>query len=295
MNMDSADPRMARWASILKEFDAWRTNPSAANAPSANSIAIRVDELMRDTLGIVPEDPRIIEARCILELADEFKSKYGSAGTFAAAGHLFGLTNEWLVETAYVAAARHRFFAIIRDTDYDAPLDEGLTDHLISEGATGLLRGEARYHEDVTTGLLGPSIARLFKEDALNQSKGDDSLIRRKIPARNRQNRLSTLLDMGRGLSIVRAHYDAGFNAISWLKAHEILIPNIPAETRRGWNKKVDRKLREIAHTAGGKAVRQSPLDEDENAITTYVQRYTAEEFRAGLSAISKAGSEKAE
>jgi hypothetical protein len=293
MSTDSTDPRVASWASFFKEFDAWRADPSSPDTPNANDIAIRVAELTRDTIGVLDDDPRIIEARCILKLADEFKTKYGTAGTFAAAGDLIGLMSDWLLGAGYVDAARHRFYASVRDTDYDAPLDSKRTDQMVAAGAAGLLRGEAQYHEDVTTAVLGASIARLYKDDALFQSKGDASLIARKIPGR-RQNRLSVLLDMGRGLSILRGHYDAECNASSWLKAHQILIPNVPDETRRCWNKEVDPKLRELARRAGRNAARKSPLDEEEYAMETQIRRHTPEQFREGLAAISKAGSEKA-
>jgi hypothetical protein len=270
-----------------------RADPSASDAPSTNIIAIQVSELMRDTLGILPEDPRIVEARAILELAHEFKAKYGSPGTFAAAGDLIALVNEWHQGIGSVNAVRHRFYSSVRNMNYDDPLDDKLTAQMIAAGSIGLLRGEAQYHEDVTTGFLGAPIARLFKEDSLFRSKGDDSLIARKIPRRNRQNRLSKLLEVGRGLSILRAHYDARRHGRSWLKSHQILLPGIGDETRRGWNKDVDRELRKIARMAGSKAAEQEPLNGDEQAIEAQVLRYTPDQFREGLASLTAAGGEK--
>jgi hypothetical protein len=98
---------------------------------------------------------------------------------------------------------------------------------------------------------------------------------------------------MGRGLSILRAHYDARRHGRSWLKSHQILIPNIGDETRRAWNKGVDGGLRKIARTAGSKAAEQKALNGGEQAIEAQVLRFTPDQFREGLASLAAAGGAK--
>jgi hypothetical protein len=293
MTITGSDPRLERWAAFFGILDTWRAKPDAPDAPSANEIAILLSETIRETVGIVDDDPRIVQARHLLALGDEFDAKYGKPGTFNSARMLIDRGNDWLQGVCYPLAVQHRFYAsLLAAEDLDAPLHKLTPDEVMAAGEVALFRGETQFHEDVTVGILGP-VGRLFKEDAQLQSLGDASIIGLRVPERNRQNRVSTVVDRGRRRSILRAHYDGARDNVSWLKAHERLIPNIPEDTRRRWNKETNRELRDIASEAGYKASRQLPLDEREKAIERHVLHDTPEQFREGLAKITAAGMKK--
>ena len=97
----------------------------------------------------------------------------------------------------------------------DMPTDDMIVDSY-AEGAAGFLGGEAAIHNFVTSLLLPPALGQLFHDDALHQSKGDESLIGRKVQGLKRQNKSGTLLEDIRGLSILRAHYEGGRDNRGW-------------------------------------------------------------------------------
>jgi hypothetical protein len=293
MTISRSDPRLERWAAFFGILDSWRAKPDAPDAPSANEIAILLSETIRETVGIVDDDPRIVQARHLLGLGDEFNAKYGKRGTFNSARMLIDYCIDWLQSVFCPLAVQHRFYAsLLAVEDLDAPLHKLKPDEVTAAGAAALFRGESQFHEDVTVGILG-LVGRLFKEDAQLQSLGDTSVIGLSVPERNRQNRLSTILDKSLKRSILRAHYDGARDSVSWPKAHERLIPNIPEDTRKRWNKQTNRELRDIASQAGYKVSRQLPLDEREKAMERHVLCYTPEQFRQEFAKTTRAGMKK--
>lgn len=230
-------------------------------------------------------DPIMARFHSLVPMAWEFLQKRGQPGTHARAVELVEWSLAALREIGVHQAVLHLFYAAARNvpSEMDIPTQDMIAG-LDAEGAAGFLRGEAAVHGVVTSGLLQPSLGELFRDDALFQSKGEDSIIGVRVQERKRQNRLGSLVDNFRARSVLRAHYDAGRDNCGWEAAHRRLFSGAAAAaTLPDWNRLTDQHLRELARSAGIKAGRQQPLNEQEQAMEAHVLRYTTEEIANAL------------
>jgi hypothetical protein len=279
------DPRVEKWKAFFALLDQWRADPDGPDTPSATGVALLHDELLMDTIGSIADDPVVAQVRSLIPLAEEFIDKRGAAGTHDAAIELIERGFAIMRDLGILDAVQHVFYAAVRGANVDKDkLPENTRVENDAAGAAGLLRGSAALHDIVTSRTLGPRLGQLLSIDARLQAAGDESLIGRKVRNRKRQNKLGSLLDDIRGLSVLRARYEAARAGCGWQAEHERLFPGAAAaETIREWNKHIDLELRNLASSVGLKAGRQEPLDDREQALEEVALRYPTEDITKGL------------